>query len=329
METPSWSPQNILVGIDFSPQSEAALAQAMWLAERTGAKVAVAHVLSDVRKAMMDMPTDARWQLVAGDVDAFERSLRSKSDAKLDALIASYRQRGLNISRMTLLGVPSVEMIHAVLKWKYDLVVTGTKGLGAVKRIFIGSTAENLVRKCPAPVWIVKESAPLNTVLAPVDFSPVSAKSLRLAGALAHLAAAKLVVLHAINNPLADELEALQMEKEEAAVDEQLAASRAGGEARLRELVAEHVDASVASETIVVSDEAPAAIAVAATQTAANLIVMGSVSRSGLPGYLLGNTAEKVLRTTDCSMLTIKPDGFISPIDPPFWKLHPDDEPST
>jgi nucleotide-binding universal stress UspA family protein len=227
---------------------------------------------------------------------------------------------------MTLLGVPSIEMIHAVLKWKHDLVVTGTKGLGAVKRIFIGSTAENLVRKCPAPVWIVKDSASLNTILAPVDFSPVSAKSLHLAGALAQLAAAKLVVLHAISNPLADELEALQMEKEEAAVDRQLAASSAGGESRLRDLIAEQVDASVASETVVVHDDAPTAIAATAVQAAAHLIVMGSVSRSGLPGYLLGNTAEKVLRTTDCSMLTIKPDGFVSPIDPPFWKLHPDDE---
>ena len=97
MDTTTWSPKKILVGIDFSPQSEAALAQALWLAERTGAAIAVAHVLSDVRKAMLDMPTDARWQLVAGDVDAFERSLRSKSDAKLDALIDKIQKLGVKL----------------------------------------------------------------------------------------------------------------------------------------------------------------------------------------------------------------------------------------
>ena len=322
MDTTTWSPQKILVGIDFSPQSAAALAQALWLAERTGAAIAVAHVLSDVRKAMLDMPTDARWQLVAGDVDAFERSLRSKSDAKLDALIAPHVARGVNIRRMTLLGVPSVELIHAVLKEKHDLVVTGTKGQGAIKRVFVGSTAENLVRKCPAPVWIVKAAASLNTILAPVDFSPVSEKSLRLAGALALKASAKLVVLHAISNPLAEELASLDIDSDEG---QQLEASQSAGQSRLRELVAQHVDASIATELHVVNENAATAIADAAEKFAADLVVMGSVSRSGLPGYLLGNTAEKVLRTTDCALLTVKPDGFISPIDPPFWKLHPDD----
>lgn len=321
MNTP-WSPQKILVGIDFSSQSEAALAQAIWLAERTGAEVAIAHVLSDVRKAMIDMPTDARWQLVAGDVDAFERSLRSKSDAKLDTLVAPYAQRGLNIRRMTLLGVPSVELIHAVLKEKHDLVVTGTKGQGALKRVFIGSTAENLIRKCPAPVWVVKEQAPLGMILAPVDFSAVSEKSLRVAGSIAQQASAKLLVLHAIGNPVAEELASLGESAD-------FAASQSAGQTRLSELVAQNVAASVTTELQVVDEQAATAIVDAVERVGVNLVVMGSVSRSGLPGYLLGNTAERVLRSTDCSMLTVKPDGFISPIDPPFWKLHPDDTTST
>jgi universal stress protein E len=318
MDTTAWSPQKILVGVDFSAQSEAALAQAVWLAERTGAEVAVAHVLSDVRKAMLDMPTDARWQLVAGDVDAFERSLRSKSDAKLDTLIAPYTQRGLNMRRMTLLGVPSVELIHAVLKEKHDLVVTGTKGQGALKRVFIGSTAENLIRKSPAPVWVVKEQAQLTTILAPVDFSAVSEKSLRLAGSLAQQAAAKLVVLHAISNPVAEELASLGETAD-------FSASQTAGKVRLSELVAKNVNAKVATELQVVDEQAATAIVDAVEKTSAGLIVMGSVSRAGLHGYLLGNTAERVLRSTDCSLLTVKPDGFVSPIDPPFWKLHPDD----
>ena len=46
---------------------------------------------------------------------------------------------------------------------------------------------------------------------------------------------------------------------------------------------------------------------------------MGTVGRSGIKGLLLGNTAEKVLGTCDCSILTVKPDGFVSPIDPASW----------
>jgi len=45
-----------------------------------------------------------------------------------------------------------------------------------------------------------------------------------------------------------------------------------------------------------------------------DLIVMGTVCRTGIAGFFIGNTAENVLQRVDCSMLTVKPEGFISPI---------------
>lgn len=44
------------------------------------------------------------------------------------------------------------------------------------------------------------------------------------------------------------------------------------------------------------------------------LLVMGTVCRSGIPGVMIGNTAEQVLSDVDCSVLTLKPDGFKSPV---------------
>jgi universal stress protein E len=50
-----------------------------------------------------------------------------------------------------------------------------------------------------------------------------------------------------------------------------------------------------------------------------DLLVMGTVARAGIPGMFIGNTAERVLRKLPCSVLTVKPDGFVSPVrlDPP------------
>ena len=45
-----------------------------------------------------------------------------------------------------------------------------------------------------------------------------------------------------------------------------------------------------------------------------DVLVMGTVARSGIPGLLIGNTAERVLRRLPCSVLTVKPDGFVSPV---------------
>ena len=51
-----------------------------------------------------------------------------------------------------------------------------------------------------------------------------------------------------------------------------------------------------------------------ARDEAVDLIVMGTVMRSGTPGLLIGRTAENVLRQVDCSILGVKPKGFISPL---------------
>ncbi|MGE3600210.1 MAG: universal stress protein, partial [Dehalococcoidia bacterium] len=45
-----------------------------------------------------------------------------------------------------------------------------------------------------------------------------------------------------------------------------------------------------------------------------DLVVMGTVARAGIAGMLLGNTAERILRKLPCSVLTVKPDGFTSPV---------------
>ena len=44
------------------------------------------------------------------------------------------------------------------------------------------------------------------------------------------------------------------------------------------------------------------------------LVVMGSVARTGIPGFLIGNTAEEVLNQVNCSVLTVKPEGFDTPV---------------
>jgi nucleotide-binding universal stress UspA family protein len=45
-----------------------------------------------------------------------------------------------------------------------------------------------------------------------------------------------------------------------------------------------------------------------------DLIVMGTVCRTGVPGVFMGNTAESILQQVESSVLTIKPDGFVTPV---------------
>jgi nucleotide-binding universal stress UspA family protein len=45
-----------------------------------------------------------------------------------------------------------------------------------------------------------------------------------------------------------------------------------------------------------------------------DLIVMGTVCRTGVAGFIIGNTAENVSQQVDCSVLAVKPEGFVPPV---------------
>lgn len=47
---------------------------------------------------------------------------------------------------------------------------------------------------------------------------------------------------------------------------------------------------------------------------ALDLLVMGTIGRAGIPGLLIGNTAEETLHRVGCSILALKPPGFVSPV---------------
>ena len=67
-------------------------------------------------------------------------------------------------------------------------------------------------------------------------------------------------------------------------------------------------------ETALAVGRPPLAITQMAHEKQIDLLVMGTVCRTGIRGFFIGNTADGMLRRVDCSLLTVKPDGFISPV---------------
>lgn len=314
--------QRILVAIDFSDHSAAALKQAVWLARQTGASITLAHTLPDLRRVVHSASARAKLDLLYGEGDSFQREVRKESDAKMRQLIADLGAADLDVRYETLLGEPFVELTHAVQSEQYDLVLAGTRGLSAWEQFFVGSTAKRLTRQSPASVWIVKaeHSEPPQVVLAPTDFSPVSLKAAAQGLRIAQQAGAQFHVLHVIDSQdipedvVAKSAQASALRSE---INEE-ATSRMG--AFLDSLQVDH--AKVQSH---LSWGTPwKEVKRVAEHFSADLIAMGTVGRSGLQGILLGNTAEKILDRCACSVLTVKPDGFVSSIQPASWPLHPE-----
>lgn len=320
MEQRFEAPRRILVATDFSEPARAALAAAAALAERTGAELALVHVLPDVRRALIDAAGSAKVAKGADDVEELGRAMRQRSDARLDELLGPLRDRGIRVRRMTLLGVPYVSLVELALAEQFDLVATATRGLSIAKRFLVGSTAERLVRECPVPVWTIRSDAPEipKRILAPVDFSEVSAKALGQAAWLAGCWGAELLVLHVRESRspegLADDASAPRIKSE----------SKSKTVSKLEEFVRANVPEERPCQQQVAAGVAWKTIESVAKKAGVDLIVLGSVARTGIPGFVIGNTAEKVLRSCAVSLWTVKPDGFHSPILPAFWKLYPD-----
>lgn len=313
--------RRILVATDFSAHADAALRQAVWLARQTGASITLAHALPNLRRVVHSASTQAKLDLLYGEGEQFQREVRRKSDARLRKQIADLGTTNLDVAFETLLGEPFVELTHAVQAEGYDLVLAGTHGLSAWEKVFVGSTAKRLIRKCPAGVWIVKaeHAGTPKVVLAPTDFSDVALKAVAKGAWVARQANAQFHLLHVIDS---------------ADVPEDIISHVSEGSSLRREINEEaktRLDAFLNSLSV---DRSRIHIHLSwgspwkeiermAQHLSVDLIAMGTVGRSGIQGLLLGNTAEKVLGACACSILTVKPDDFVSPIHPACWPLHP------
>lgn len=141
----------------------------------------------------------------------------------------------------------------------------------------------------------------VRTILSPLDFSEASAQAVQEARALAQATGARLVLMHAVHDPVfaytdgSGYLTPATIERYESEIKRRL------------DRVAAQLDApDLTVETLVQRGIPPQAICDAAERTHADLIVIGTHGRSGLGRWLLGSVAERVLRTAEVPVLTVR-----------------------
>ncbi len=213
--------------------------------------------------------------------------------------------------------------MRAVQQNGYDLVIKMAQLSTGLAPALFGSTDMHLLRKCPCPVWIDRpaQESTYQRVLAAVDpFDDESGDLQRLildlATSLAGRDQAALEVVHA-----------WQLPGESILSNGRGRISRTELDLLLEDREKHHrqaLDASAFSlwteqpkpDNVHLLKGRPAQIISAcASEREADLIVMGTLGRAGIPGLIIGNTAEDVLRETQTAVLAVKPGGFVSPIE--------------
>lgn len=311
--------QNILVGLDLhhgdriasgelEPASKAALLQAAELAEVTGASLTLCSVLEISEQA---------FHLIEVDKENAHRTVEDVAAADLDKLAADLASRGLKVTTRLLVGKSSDEIGKEAVRGKYDLVVVGTRKRSSTSRALFGSTCNKLIRICPMPVWVVKpdEVRDVREVLVASDFSDIALKATKVGVAIAKWLNAKLFVTHALEFPFEAYLHTAGVSEIEVNKYRRRMHEEAQQNLEQQLSLSDHRTLQQGAKIEILEGAPDAVIPKVVDEEKIDVLVIASHGRSGFSGLLLGNTAERLLPHVHCSLLVIKPDDFVSPIE--------------
>jgi len=297
---PELAIRRMLVPIDFSPPSRAALAFARPLVEKFQAELHLVHVFA----ADYPLASMAALPLVVPQIEV-ERRVRSHLQSAAKRETAIIRRENVHARK----GRPFQEICRLARELRVDLIVTATRGRTGLKHLALGSTAERVVRHAPCPVLVVhrhggpaKRRPPaLQKILVPVDFSACAVKALVYAQALARKFDSRLVLFHSIDlhyystNPelILYDLPPL------------LAAAEKSARDQMQELFEGTDWDGIEVETVVESGHAGEQICRQAEKRGTELIVTSTHGKTGLAHIFIGSTAEYIVRHAPCPVLVV------------------------
>lgn len=294
----------ILLARDFSDVSDQALRYAVDLARRFDATL---HLL--YAEVLHKDPFGAD---TAGAGDTLSAQIRERLAQDVDQMPLVKRYPELD----TVIDVRrDVAAAPAIMEYAedegVDLIVMGTHGRRGVRRLLLGSVAEEVVRRADRPVLTVRKDGDnglpaMERLLVPIDFSTYSRDALRHAIELARLYDARLDLLHVVEETLHP---AFYVGGVQSIYDVQPDID-ATSKRRMREMLDDltGVD-SVHAELHVETGRAARKIVRFAERTRSNLLVMSTHGLTGLEHFMMGSVAEKVVRHVAAPVLTVKAFG--------------------
>lgn len=308
--------KNILFYMNNEMGGRIALHRAFDLTNQNRGKLTVVSVVEELPRELLRLAA-------AIPVVELQHLATQQARERLESFVAPLRERTAPLELEVLCGKPFIEIIRAVLRRPHDLVMLTAEGRRRLREMLFGRTSLHLMRKCPCPVWVIKPSRRpcIARILAAVDPDPldivrdgVNSTIMELATSLAVLEDSELHVVHARQDCNQTTLHGWQARVTEAQMDEWMAQSRGADQRRFDELLGKFDLKALKARLHLIEGEAGTVIPRLASKERIDLIIMGTVARVGLEGYFIGNTAETVLQRVNCSVLTVKPEGFVSPV---------------
>lgn len=314
----------LLVLNEDSIGQEVALKRAVGLALVNQASLTIIDILPDVPHDMTRL-MGRSWSLEVNQLVVKQRR------SELEELAERFAKE-VPVTIDVLQGTPFLEIVRKVLKGGYDLVLKTVQRKNVMQRMLFGSADMSLLRKCPCPVWLLKPGEPENCqcVLAAVDIEPsaddermeaLNRKIVKMASSVAFGQFSELHIVHAWHvvgqsmlNSYRFKSQKEEVERWIEAQSQEIKSRHKAFKKQLQTMLSDKEQDHLHLKIHMIKGHAELVIPRLAEEIKADLVVMGTVARTGLPGFLMGNTAEGILNQLNCSVLAIKPEGFVTSV---------------
>ncbi|MFK5986019.1 MAG: universal stress protein [Pseudomonadota bacterium] len=316
--------KNILYVSNPELKDDDAFKRAVSLAEHNQAQLTVVSI-------MEESPSQSSMDIQGLSIPQLQDAIKEKQLLQLQAMVTSLDEKSFQLHCKVLTGVNFLSLIQEVLRQKYDLLIKTADDEGFFDKLFTSSDM-HLLRKCPCPVWLIKASqrGHYQKIMAAVDFDPfvhkldidlLNKQILDTSLALALSDISELHIAHVWSAYGESSMRSGLAYQPVAYVDAYVERIRAKHQFVLDKLVADTLSKSnntrlnkLKPKIHMVKGLAKNMLPKIATEQKIDIVLMGTVGRTGVPGFIMGNTAETVLNRIDCSVLAVKPEGFVSPI---------------
>ncbi len=304
----------VLVGYDGFSREEPVPVAAVELARAHGAELHVLNVVPEMPRVT--------WKAKEVAAEELQQALAAHRQAKMEELLEPIRASGLPAHCRVRAGRPQTELIREATECGADLLVVVDEPIFRDGRRGFGTVTTKLLRECPCPVLAVRSTSRLKPrrVIAAVDVQPfddepnttLGQRVVEVAASLARHAKSELIIFNAWSMWGEDLLRSPSRLKDHE-VDDLLRRTEEAHRQRLQQVIDGSRLGDIEPEIHVAKGEARR-ILIDDYNDEGDLIVMGTVSRTGLPGVVIGNTAERLINKLQCAVLAVKPEGFVSPV---------------
>ncbi|MBI3094155.1 MAG: universal stress protein [Rhodocyclales bacterium] len=289
---------HLLAATDLSAPSRHAIDRGFRIAATTGASYSVMH-------AMELDAIDALREWLGDRLPEVKRQLEMQARESIAHLLADpARNQGVRANVAIVAGSPLSAITATAEELNTDMLILGMRGEDYLRHMLLGSTASRLLSKTSRQSILVVKQPPYaayRRLLIPVDFSPVSVRSIRLARLLAP--DADIVLLHAFEVPFEGKLSFAGVDDE--VIGRYRVAARNEGMDHVRHL-ADTAGLEVGGYTpIVVRGDASLQAIIQEQELDCDLIVMGKHGKNATEELLIGSVTKHVLAESQCDVLIV------------------------